>query len=106
MVSSHYQPATDLLAHSEHIYAQNHKSSIVFQLGQYTDGPLCKDLLDNQVILNHRMLPHKSMIPLLISSLALTIHLALICVCKTTVSISHIPHIEQVALHFHMLLTW
>ena len=59
VVSSHYQPATDLLAHSEHIYPQNHKSSIVFQLGQYTDGPLCKDLLDDQVILNHRMMPHK-----------------------------------------------
>ena len=45
--NSHYQPATDLLAHSEHIYPQSHKSSIVFQLGRYIDGPLCKHLLIN-----------------------------------------------------------
>ena len=50
--SSHYQPATDLLAHNECTYPQSHKSSIVFQLGQYIDGPLCKHLLDDQVILN------------------------------------------------------
>ena len=31
MGSSHYQPATDLLAHSEHIYPQSHKSS--FSIG-------------------------------------------------------------------------
>ena len=54
--SGHYQPATDLV-HSEHIYPQSHKSSIVFQLGWYIDDPLCKHLLDDQVILNHQMLP-------------------------------------------------
>ena len=80
---------------------QSHKSSIVYQLGRYIDGPLCKHLLDNQVSLNHQMLTHNSsMILLLISSIALTIHLALICVCKTTVSTSCILHIAQVALHF------
>ena len=39
--SSHYQPATDLLAHSEHTYPQSHKSSnlvgtLMVFLGQKT----------------------------------------------------------------------
>jgi len=43
------------------------------------------------------MLPYTNMTHPLISSQVLTVHRALTSACKATVSISHIPHIVQVA---------